>query len=143
MTWNEYKHYFTLSYDQFITEHQIRQDQIDKDVRYEKITDVDCVKLGYGQFLYFQAGKLKLIYLSGGELASRIWDEFKRSAHANAPNKVVRSRAGKTSNQIIVAEQGISASVHKDDVDFMEIYPPRSIEGYLASIYREPKPFIR
>lgn len=143
MTWHDYKHYLTLSYDQFVAEHHIGGEQIDKDVRYEKITDVDCVKLGYGQFFYFQAGKLKLIYLSGGELANRIWDEFNRSAYADAPNSEVRSRAGKKSNQIVVAEQGITASVQGDDVDFLEIYPPQSLEDYLAHIYREPGRFIR
>ncbi|MBT1689464.1 hypothetical protein [Dawidia soli] len=143
MTWNEYKRYLMQSYDQFIAEHQIGDDQIDKGVRYEKITDVDCVRLGYGQHLFFKAGQLRLIYISGGELATRIWEEFERSPHADAPRQVVRSRAGKTAKQIVVAEQGITASIQRDEIDFLEIYPPLSPTDYLANIYREPKPFIR
>jgi hypothetical protein len=143
MTWSEYKHYLTQSYDQFIAGHQIGDDQIDKDVRYEKITDVDCVRLGYGQHLFFKAGQLKLIYISAGELATRIWDEFKRSPQGDAPGNVVRSRAGKTANQIVVAEQGITASIQRDEINFLEIYPPQSLADYLANIYVEPKPFIR
>jgi hypothetical protein len=133
----------TLRYDQFIAEHQIGHDQIEKDVHYEKIADVDRVQLSDGQYFYFKDGELKLIYLSEGKLATRMWDEFKNSASARASETVVRSRAGKTANQVVFAEQGITASVQGTDVNFIEIYPPQSLEDYLATIYREPKPFIR
>jgi hypothetical protein len=143
MTWNEYKRCLTLRYDQFIAEHQIGRDQIDKDVRYEKITDVDRVQLGDDQHFYFKDGGLKMIYLSEGRLATTVWTEFKSSADASASETVVRSRAGKTANQVVFAEQGITASVQGNDVNFVEIYPPQSLEEYLATIYREPMPFIR
>jgi hypothetical protein len=143
MTWNDYKRCLTLRYDQFIAEHQIREDQIDKDVRYEKITGVDRVQLGDGQYFYFKGEELKLIYLSAGKVASKLWEEFKNSAGTGTSKTVVRSRAGKTSNQIVFSEQGITASVQGNDVDFIEIYTPQSLEDYRARIYREPKPFIR
>ena len=143
MTWNDYKRCLTLRYDQFIAEYQIGHNQIDKDVRYEKIADVDRLQLGDDQYFYFKGGELKLIYLSEGKLATKTWDEFKNSARARASETVVRSRAGKTANQVVFAEQGITASVQGNDVNFIEIYPPQSLEDYLATIYREPKPFIR
>lgn len=143
MTWNEYKRCLTLRYDQFITEYQIGHDQIDKDVRYEKITGVDRIQLGDGQYFYFKGDELELIYLSEGKLATKVWEEFKSTAAVSASETVVRSRAGKTANQIVFAEQGITASVQGSDVNFIEIYPPQSLEDYLANIYREPKPFIR
>lgn len=133
----------TLRYDQFIAEYQIGHDQIDKDVRYEKITDVDRIQLGDNQYFYFKGGELKLIYLSEGKLATKVWEEFKSSVDTRAPETVVRSRAGKTSNQMVFAEQGFTASVKGNEVDFIEIYPPQSLEDYLTTIYREPKPFIR
>ncbi|MBT1696357.1 hypothetical protein KK083_05690 [Fulvivirgaceae bacterium PWU4] len=142
MTLKEYREYFRVSYNQFITQHNIQDSQISKNVRYKKLTDVDRIELGNNQWLYFKDGELKMIYISDEALAKKIWTEFKSIA-ASTTEETVRSRAGKTSNQIVFAEQGITVSTHKDSVDFIEIYPPQSLQNYLANIYRDPGPFIR
>ncbi|MBT1705129.1 hypothetical protein [Chryseosolibacter indicus] len=138
---NDYQDYFTLSYDQFITENDVQSSQIHKDVSYEKITSVTRVSLGDGKNFYFKEGKLKLIYISRDTLTKKLWNEFK--SITNTSEKRVRSRAGKTANQLIFAAHGITASVTKDEVNFIEIYPPCSLEYYLENIYKEPRPFIR
>lgn len=142
MTLTDYRKYFNSSYDQFITQYNIADDHIDKNVRYEKITGVNRVRFGEAQWFYFKGGELKMIYISDETLAKKIWTEFKNTT-ANTPEKTVRSRAGKTSNQIVFAEQGITASTNKDGVDFIEIYPPQSVQDYLYNIYNEPGLFIR
>jgi hypothetical protein len=143
MTLNDYKNYLTLSYDRFITEHNIHESQIVKNVSYEKITQLNRIQLGDNQYFFFNDGELKIVYLSDNALIKKLWAEFKNTPNANAPETIVRSRAGKTSNQLIFSEQGITASVDGDTVEFIEIYPPQPLHDYLTNIYREPGPFIR
>jgi hypothetical protein len=94
------------------------------------------------QFFFFQNGTLRVIYISDDVLAKKLWDEFNSSAR-QVPDETVRSRAGKTSNQLIFAGKGITASINKGVVDFIEIYPPCTLQDYLENIYHEPQRFIR
>jgi hypothetical protein len=112
-------------------------------VSYEKITDVSRVCLRGNQYFFFRDGKLQIIYISDPVLAKNLWNEFKSQAYLNTPDKTVRSRAGKTSNQVIFAGEGITASISQDNVDFIEIYSPCALQDYLRRIYLEPGPFIR
>jgi hypothetical protein len=143
MTLNDYKKYLTLSYDQFITDHNIHDSQIVKNVSYEKITPLNRIQTGDNQYFFFKDGELKIIYISDSILIKKIWAEFKNSPNANTPETIVRSRAGKTSNQLIFSDQGITASTDGDTVDFIEIYSPQPLHDYLTNIYRDPGPFIR
>lgn len=132
-----------MTYSQFITENKIETSEITENVRYEKLTDVTRVDLPQGQYFFFKDDRLQMIYVSDDTLAKKLWSEFKRVANTGTPEKTVRSRAGKTSNQLIFANHGITASINKEDVDFIEIYPACTLEYYLGHIYREPGPFIR
>lgn len=142
MKLEQYRADFDLSYDQFIVKHSVRESQIDENVRYEKISDVYRVKLDDGLFYYFKGDTLKVIYFSGGTLAQTVWDEFSNGMAAT-PDETVRSRAGKTSNQLIFAREGIAVSIRKNEVDFLEIFPPCSLQEYLDNIYSKPQVFIR
>lgn len=143
MKLDDYKTYFNLSYNQFITQHNIAGSQINENVSYEKIKDVSRVDLDDNQFFFFKDNKLKVIYISDDTLAKKIWNEFKNTTDTYIPDETVRSRAGKTSNQLIFAGKGITASINHGEVDFIEIYPPCSLQDYLENIYREPGAFIR
>ena len=83
------------------------------------------------------------IYISDDALANKIWTELKNTVNTRIPDKTVRSRAGKTSNQLVFATIGITVSITRNEVDFIEIYPPCSVEDYLQNIYREPQAFIK
>lgn len=143
MTLKDYQKYFTLSYDQFITQHNIHGGQIAENRRYEKLEEVNRVTLDDDQWFFFKGSKLKLIYISGGARAEMVWTEFNNTVNTNTPESIVRSRAGKTSNQVIFSGLGITASTTRDTVDFIEIYPPQPLQEYLTNIYRDPGPFIR
>lgn len=138
----DYNQYFGLSYNEFVIKNNVDSNQIDENVRYEKLMNVTLINLR-DQFFYFKDGKLRMIYISDATLAQKLWSEFKSLLNNAAPEKTVRSRAGKTANQLIFAKQGVTASITKDDVHFIEVYPPCSLEYYLEHIYREPGPFIR
>jgi hypothetical protein len=143
MTLDDYRKYFALSFDQFTAEHNIHDRQVIRNVAYEGIVPADRIDLQDGGFLFFQDGELKMIYLSEGAVAQKIWLEFKSSPQAKTPCETLRSRAGKTSNQLVFADGGISASMHGDTVDFIEIYPPQPHQRYLKNVYRDRGPFIR
>jgi hypothetical protein len=141
MKLEEYKKYFSVALDEFTWLNEISADQIHGDVGYEKITDATRVDRDENESFFFKDGKLKLIYISNDALINKLWNELKLTSAA--PEETVRSRAGKTSNQLVFASQGLTVSITKDEVDFVEIYFPCTVEEYLENIYREPGKFIR
>lgn len=143
MKLNDYKRWFSLSLNDFIAEYKIDSAQVHENVRYEKITDVTRVDGPNEEFLFFSSGSLKMIYISNEAQAESLWREFNEAFDSNTSEKMVRSRAGKTSNQLIFAGQGFTASIKNEEVDFIEIYPPCSLQDYLDNIYKEPGLFIR
>ena len=143
MALDDYKQDFSLSYSQFIMKNNVDSSQIDENLRYEKLINVTRVNLPHSQYFYFKDGKLQIIYLSDDKMVKKLWSEFKSISGASTAEKTVRSRAGKTSNQLIFATLGITVSITQDDVHFIEMYPPCSLEYYIEHIYQEPGPFIR
>ncbi|RAW00580.1 hypothetical protein [Pseudochryseolinea flava] len=143
MKLEDYKKCFAQHYTEFVLKHRIGDDQVTENVAYEKIKNVLRVDLGEGQFFYFKEGRLQMIYISNETVIKKLWEEFKRGEDIDNPDQTLRSRAGKTSNQLVFPSRGIAASVTHDEVDFMELYPPCTMEDYLENIYREFQPFIR
>jgi hypothetical protein len=143
MELSNYKKWLTFSYSEFLTENKFRIIRIEEDLRYEKIAGVIRVEMSENEYFFFKDGALKIVYISNDDLADRLWHEFQNSLSADTPEKTVRSRAGKTSRQLIFASQGITASLTNNSVDFIEIYPPCSLQGYLDTVYKEPGLFIR
>jgi hypothetical protein len=143
MKLDDYKKCFNLSFEQFIAQHNIQPHKINKNVGYEKIADATRIELSDNEYFFFKNDKLKIIYISNDVLTKKLWSEFTNSANTNTPEETVRSRAGKTSNQLIFASQGLAASVTKGNVDFIEIYRPCTLQKYMANIYNEVQPFIR
>lgn len=143
MKLNEYRRCFTLSYQEFITEYKIRSSQVHEHVSYEKVKDVTRVTHAENEFFFFKGGILKVIYLSRQGITTRLWDEISPLVTIEKPEDSVRSRAGKTSNQLIFAKDGITISLSKSEPDFIELYLPCSLQDYLDTIYDEPGPFIR
>jgi hypothetical protein len=143
MELSNYKRWFSLPYDEFNAENKIDTKQIHEDVRYEKITGAIRVDVSNDEFFFFRHGTLRIIYISNDVMADKLWCEFRNSFDTCTPEKTVRSRAGKTSNQLIFASQGFTASLNGDGVDFIEIYPACSLKDYLDEVYKEPGLFIR
>jgi len=144
MTLGEYRSNFSLTWHQFIAHHNVQPNQILEDVRYEKIIPATRVQLSSkDEYFFFRDNELMLIYISDSALTQQLWAEFKEAGNAGMPAERLRSRAGKTSNQNIFPEQGFTVSMHHDEVDFIEIYAPQSLDEYVANIYREPGLFKR
>ena len=144
MTLNEYRSCFSLTWPQFIAYHNVQSNQILEDVLYEKIIPATRVQLSSkDEYFFFRDNELMLIYISDSVLVQQLWTEFKEAGSAGMPAETLRSRAGKTSNQSVFPEQGFSVSIHNDEVDFVEIYAPQSLDEYVANIYRDPGLFKR
>ncbi len=140
MTLDGLRNWFTLRYEQFIEQNEI--EGYAEDVRYEKIAHATRVDLSNGLHLFFQYGKLKMVYTSDEVVATKLWNDFQSKGNPK-PEKTFRSRAGKTSNQLVFASQGLSVSLKNDEVDFIEVYPSCSLQEYVDNIYREPGRFNR
>ncbi len=143
MNLQEYRQSFNTEYHEFIRINNVAANQIHENLRYEKLINVTRIDLPDNRLFFFRDGRLQIIYISGEESVSELWNEIKHSVNIDMPENMVRSRAGKTANQLIFASNGFTASVNKNEVHFIEIYPPCSVDQYMDSIYEEPSPFIR
>lgn len=143
MNLDQYRKCFNATEEQFIALHDVEESCINTNRAYEKIADVTCIALGDDQYFFFKDGRLKLIYISDETITKKIWDEFNSVPDKPEPEEIVRSRAGKTSNQKVFASHGITASITRGEVDFLELYPSCTVQDYLDNIYREPPAFIR
>jgi hypothetical protein len=122
----------------------IRPEHSRTSAAYERMKDVteiyspDQPELGSARF-FFRNARLALVYLSDATgLSTSDLDEVK--GDPAKPGTVLRSRAGKTSNLQVHAEQGIAISKGKR-IDFIEIFQPTTQQDYEQTIYVEPGPF--
>jgi len=120
----------------------IPPDHVEPDVAYEAMKDVTRIHhpedalLGDAR-LYFRAGKLALIYLSGG---AGVEASELDAATAGGEPVMLRSRAGKTSQLRVYAGKGVAVSRGKQ-LDFVELFAPTTQADYERSIYVAPPAF--
>jgi len=92
--------------------------------------------------VYVSDGRVQMVYVpSGAAVAETTPSEI--DAQIGGRGHRLRSRTGKTANQYVQAERGVAYSEDEGRVQFVEIFPPRSLEAYLKDIYRDPGPFTR
>jgi len=141
----EYQSAFALSWIDFIKQYKIKEENITYNVGYEKLKDLKRIyqpETIEGCF-FFSNQKLELIYLSDADYVQKLWDKFMENIIEPKLDKRMRSRAGKRASHTVFAEKGFAASTEGRKVRFIEIFPPQTIEKYLATIYKEPRPFIK
>jgi hypothetical protein len=93
--------------------------------------------------LYFRDGRLALIYIEyPGNLYHELTPEA-LSAALGAPAVQLQSRAGDQHIQHIYPEQGIAYSADPEEVSFIEIFTPTTLDDYRAQYYMEPPEFKR
>jgi len=92
--------------------------------------------------VYVRDGAVQLVYIpSGAALENVSMDDLE--AQLGGEGVPLRSRAGKVFGHYVHADKGVAYSANEEEVAFIEVFPPRSHDAYLADIYREPGPFIR
>jgi hypothetical protein len=111
-----------------------------EDVAYERARGVDRVSTPDAHF-FFDGDRLRVVYISdasfGDVPAKPLVDEL-------GPGEVLRSRSGKHSNLHVWPDRGLAASVDEDEerLEFVEVFPPMSLDEYLDGIYEEPAPHL-
>jgi hypothetical protein len=91
--------------------------------------------------LYLKDRKVELVYL-GDEATARISASSLEDELKGSPARR-RSRAGKQASTYIHADDGVAYSAEGNEVHFIEVFQPCTLEEYEAQIYREPPDFIR
>jgi hypothetical protein len=133
-----------LSMAEIRTQLAISEENIEQNVGYEKLTQLTRlhnpdVHPGY---FYFRDGKLAMLYIGDDEYLKTLEPKVLETRLPQA-SAILRSRAGKHYNHYVYPSQGVAFSADSDNVSFIEIFPPTSLEKYQAEIYAEVPPFIK
>ena len=120
------------------------EDDIQRNVRYEKLESVDAVFRpdAFPGRIYLQGGRPQLIYVSG-DPGLEGWMEPDLERELGNPEAWLASRAGKAFSHKVYATKGVAYSTDGSELAFLEVFHPRSLEQYERDIYRDPGPFVR
>lgn len=112
-------------------------------VRYERLRPVDCLHVpgAHPAHFYFDGSRLAMIYLGAGALAGV--DPAILEPALGEPEAVLASRAGYNSTIRVFATKGVAFSSDDADVEFLEVFPPTTLDRYVAEVYEDPGEFIR
>lgn len=133
----------SLDKDQLIARLGAQPEHLREGAAYEKargLTEIYKPDANPARF-YFRNEKLVVIYLSDRGVLDQL-DEATLESELGAPADSLRSRAGKHSELRVYPDKGIAFS-SGDELDFIEFFPPTTLDGYKSAIYSEPGPFIK
>jgi hypothetical protein len=106
-------------------------------VAYQGLRPVDRVD-AEARHVYLRDGRVVMVY---GAIDRPGADEFEQAL--GGPGHELRSRGGKRAVMHVYPEQGIAVSTKGSIVQFLEVFPPTTIDAYRDEIYVEPRPFIQ
>jgi hypothetical protein len=93
--------------------------------------------------IYFRDGQFVLFYIEDlDEELAQLTPKFLQR-YLGGEGEKLRSRAGKRSWQHVYPERGVAFSACDDEVEFLEIFPPTTLEEYRRTLYQEPPQFVR
>ena len=113
-------------------------------VRYEGLEDLSQYynPTVFPGRVYVGSERVEMVYVpSGPALAGVTRGDIEKGAGTQPT--LLRSRAGKEYVHYAHPEEGIAYSSEGDEVCFVEVFRPRSLDAYKAEIYRDPGPFTR
>ena len=93
--------------------------------------------------VYFLDNRFALFYIE--DLADELSQLTPKSLqrHLGGEGEKLRSRAGKRCMQHVYPERGVAFSACDDEVNFLEIFPPTTLDEYRRTLYQEPPRFVR
>ncbi len=114
------------------------------DVAYEKLTGVSRVSNGdvFPGHFFLRGDEVVMVYVGDPDFLSGL-SEAEIEKELGGQGEILRSRAGKTSNQHVYADKGVAFSETDGKLDFLEIFAPMSLDDYKAKIYEDVGPFVR
>lgn len=133
-----------LSEDAVLARYQPAPEAVEPDVGYRQFTPATRIQTPDGHF-YFRDGKLVLLYVSDWALeqgGGRFTRESLLKA-LGAPAETLQSRVGRANKQYVYPALGVAFSASADAVDFVEFFPPTSLDSYKTQFYGAPPEFRR
>ncbi len=91
--------------------------------------------------VYARDGRVHMVYVPSGPALEGLTPSG-LAAQLGSEAAQMRSRAGKEFVHFVHAEQGVAYSGDDQEIIFLEVFPPRSLQTYLAEVYRAPGPFV-
>jgi hypothetical protein len=114
-----------------------------RDVAYQRLRGVDRLRAPdfHPALFYFAGDDLRMVFVpdehTEGSSAAPL------AAALGAPDRTLRSRAGKNSRIELHADRGVAYSHDGDRLEFVEVFAPASADWYLGEVYEEPGEFLR
>lgn len=115
----------------------IEESDLDHEVGYQKLKNLTRVrkeKLLPGHFYYY-GNSVSIIYVNDRTVLDTL--EMETIYNRYGRGEILPSRMGKNSRLHLYASHGFAVSEHEDKVDFMELFPPTTIEQYKENVYLE------
>jgi hypothetical protein len=131
-----------ISADKLRSEFPRSQFEADPNSVYGGLPQVALLRNEDGLF-YFDKDKLILIHIHSPAILSKL-DAQSLLSELGTPEAELNSRAGKGYTQYAFPKRGIAFSSDSDDqIAFVEIFVPMTLDDYLAHVYVDPGPFVR
>jgi hypothetical protein len=111
-----------------------------EDATYQRETGL--VRLTQRGVSYYLRGESVVVIRASGTALDAPDAEALR-AQLGGPEATLRSRAGADAHLFVYAGRGLALSISPAGVDFVEVFPPTTVEDYRHRLYFEPGPFIR
>lgn len=128
--------------EEFVSRYGLTQ-QVKAGVSYGQLAELTVVRSeaagGRPVQFYFRDGKLFLVYI---ERPGTGMDRDALKAGRSGALTRLPSPVNKQSGLYVYPEEGIAFSSSVDETDYVEVFTPTTIEGYRATLYKEPGKFV-
>jgi len=117
---------------------------IDRNASYGKLdalTELHDTKKHPARF-YFDGDAPLLIYVDEPVALARC-DATELVERLGKPAAELRSRAGKTFTHYVYPAAGIAFSAHRQEIAYVEVFAPGTLQDYLDRIYVDPGAFTK
>ncbi|MBL8539410.1 MAG: hypothetical protein JNK68_03465 [Betaproteobacteria bacterium] len=117
---------------------------VDRNTSYGRLgplTELHDAKIHPARF-YFDGETPVLIYVDDAAALARC-DAAELLERLGKPAAELRSRAGKTFTHYVYPAAGIAFSAHRQEIAYVEVFPPCSLQDYLDRIYVDPGVFTK
>ena len=134
-----------LHWSEIKERYKIKEEHIESDSTYQKLSGlIEIYNPDVFPVRFFLLNdNVLLIYTSDLAIVDTLDGKKIKEQYGMEDENYLRSRAGKKSNLMVYPEAGFAVSIKNNEVDFIEVFHPTTLEQYKKDIYIEVGPFIR
>ena len=115
-----------------------------ENIRYGALEALTLLDFARATSVYVREGQVLLIVVApttANSLEGKL--EAWKAALAQAPVRILDSRAGKNGRLFLYATQGLALHEVDGQVEAVEIFPSMSVDTYIKHLYVQPTPFTK